>query len=76
MPITALPGLDLLATPVILVDPQSCVRYLNSAAEGLFKLSRRAALGHPLGSLLPGLSKLSSAIEAARRDDLGFIGTS
>ncbi|MDE3011173.1 MAG: PAS domain-containing protein [Pseudomonadota bacterium] len=73
MPIEALPGLDLLATPVILVDPDGTVRYINSAAESLFTLSRRTALDHPLGMLIPGLARLLPAIQAAWREDLGFI---
>lgn len=73
MPIEALPGLDLLATPVILVDPDGRVCFVNAAAEGLFKLSRRTSLGHPLASLIPGLGRLLPVIHAALREDLGFI---
>jgi two-component system nitrogen regulation sensor histidine kinase GlnL len=73
MPIAALPGLDLLATPVILVGRAGDVSFLNSAAESLFKLSRRSALGHPLSSLLPGLARLKPVVAAALLDDLGFI---
>ena len=70
---SALPGLDLLATPVILVDPAGLTCYLNAAAESLFKLSRRNCVGQPLVVLLPGLGRVLPTIEAACREDLGFI---
>ena len=73
MPIAALPGLDLLATPVILVESDGQVCFVNSAAETLFKLSRRGALGFQIANLLPGLARLLPVIAAAQREDLGFI---
>lgn len=73
MSVHPLPGLDLLATPVILVDAQGEIRLLNAAAEGLFKLSRRNCCHVPLAQVLPGLAGLLPAIRAAYRDDLGFI---
>ena len=73
MPLEALPGLDLLATPVILVDPDGRVCFLNAASESLFKLNRRSALGQALATLVPGLARLATSIGGAFREDLGFI---
>ncbi len=73
MPITALPGLDLLATPVLLIDAEECLCFVNAAAESLFKLSRRSSLGLPLVSQIQGIANLLPVIAAARREDLGFI---
>ncbi len=70
---SALPGLDLLATPVILVDPAGLVCCLNAAAESLFNLSRRNCVGQALTALLPGLRSIFPTITAASREDLGFI---
>ena len=47
---TALSGLDLLATAVMLVDESGTVRYMNSAAENLFGLSNQNAEGEPQSS--------------------------
>lgn len=73
MPTPSLPGLDLLATPVILVDLEGLVCFLNQAAEGLLMTSRRNAMGHPLRDLIPGLGHLDGIVESALKEDLGFI---
>lgn len=44
-------GLDLLATPVILVDDELRVVYANSAAEDLFAFSLKNTAGQPLAQL-------------------------
>ena len=40
------PGLDLLATAVLLLEPDLTIRYVNPAAENLFELSSKQLLGH------------------------------
>lgn len=73
MPFHDLPGLDLLATPVILVDARSAVCFMNQAAENIFMLNRRTAMSQTLANLIPGLSQLTGQIEHALQEDLGFI---
>ena len=45
-------GLELLASAVLLIDARRIVRYMNPAAENLFELSARQAVGRPMVSLL------------------------
>jgi len=73
MPFTSLPGLDLLATPVILLDASGQVCYLNQAAEGLLMISSRNILGHKLHELLPSLGHLDSLVKSAHKEDMGFV---
>jgi two-component system nitrogen regulation sensor histidine kinase GlnL len=73
MPTQSLPGLDLLATPVILIDTEGLVCYLNQAAENFLMTSRRNAIGQTLRALMPGLGHLDSIVESALKEDLGFI---
>ena len=67
--ISAFPGLDLLATAVMLVDESGTVRYMNPAAENLFGLSSRNAEGMHLDALFDGSSVLTTAIGYARDND-------
>ncbi|MGH8649616.1 MAG: PAS domain-containing protein, partial [Burkholderiales bacterium] len=62
----ALPGLDLLATAVVLVDAELTVRYMNPAAENLFETSSRNVAGRPLGELFADTAVLMTAIRQAR----------
>jgi two-component system nitrogen regulation sensor histidine kinase GlnL len=64
--VTALPGLDLLATAVMLVDDDLNVMYANSAAEHLFDQSARQLKGRALAELFTGAARLLSAIDYAR----------
>ena len=73
MPTQSLPGLDLLATPVILIDPEGVVCYLNQAAENFLMTIRRKAIGQTLRALMPGLGHLDGIVESALKEDLGFI---
>jgi two-component system nitrogen regulation sensor histidine kinase GlnL len=73
MPTQSLPGLDLLTTPVILIDPAGVVCYLNQAAENFLMTSRRKAIGQTLRALMPGLGHLDGIVESALKEDLGFI---
>ena len=76
----SLAGLELLATAIVAVGQNVAVRYMNPAAENLFKVSSRNAEGCALDALFPGNAVLHAAIEHARADkatytehDLEFV---
>ncbi len=62
---SAYPGLELLATAVLLLDPGRTVVYANPAAENLFELSRKQLVGHRTGHIFADASHLDAAIEKA-----------
>jgi two-component system, NtrC family, nitrogen regulation sensor histidine kinase GlnL len=68
----ALSGLDLLATAVVLVDAGLAVRYMNPAAENLFKMSSKNVAGQPLRELFTGITVLESAIVYARDNNCSY----
>ncbi len=70
---SALPGLDLLATAVMLVDDDLNVMYANPAAEHLFDLSARQLKGRALAELFSGAERLLSAIDYARSNACSYI---
>jgi len=45
---SALAGLDLLATAIVLIDTSLVVRYVNPAAENLFEFSSKSIEGHTI----------------------------
>jgi two-component system nitrogen regulation sensor histidine kinase GlnL len=59
------PGLELLATAVLLLGEDRIVRYANPAAENLFELSRRQLVGGEARSLFPDAPALFQAIDKA-----------
>ncbi len=59
------PGLDLLATAVLLLERNLRIHYANPAAENLFELSRKQLLGQPLASLFVDAASLMQAIDKA-----------
>jgi two-component system nitrogen regulation sensor histidine kinase GlnL len=61
----AFPGLDALATAVMLVDHGGVVRYANPAAQNLFKVSSKNLVGQPLRSVFLGDSVLPVALQHA-----------
>jgi len=63
-----LPGLDALATAVILLDRGRIVRYVNAAAENLLELSLKAIAGHRLDEVFTESAELSAALEYAARE--------
>jgi len=69
---SAISGLDLLATAVMLVDENELVRYMNPAAENLFGLSTRNAEGTALEALFDGGSVLAAAIGYAREHNCSY----
>lgn len=69
---SALSGLDLLATAVMLVDDSGYVRYMNPAAENLFGLSNRNAEGAHLETVFKDSAVLSAAIGYAREHNCSY----
>jgi two-component system, NtrC family, nitrogen regulation sensor histidine kinase GlnL len=72
MALNELPGLDLLATAVMLIDENERVRYMNPAAENLFGLSSRNAEGTPIESIFKGSVELPAAIGYARDNNASY----
>ncbi len=68
----AAPGLDILATAVLLLDEARTIRYLNPAAENLFGMSARHALNRPLTHLIPVCPDLERAVDAALKEGASF----
>lgn len=68
----ATPGLDILATAVVLLDPERHVRYLNPAAENLFGMSAHRALNRPLSGLIRPCPNLERAVDAALKEGVSF----
>jgi two-component system, NtrC family, nitrogen regulation sensor histidine kinase GlnL len=69
---SALIGLELLATAVMLVDESEIVRYMNPAAENLFGLSIRNVEGMPLEAAFDGSSVLGIAMGYARDNNCSY----
>jgi two-component system nitrogen regulation sensor histidine kinase GlnL len=61
----AYPGLELLATAVLLLNVRLDVCYANPAAENLFEMSRRQLLGNPARDLFGDVPSLFQAIDKA-----------
>ncbi|HEV2608147.1 MAG TPA: PAS domain-containing protein, partial [Xanthomonadaceae bacterium] len=61
----AYPGLELLATAVVLLADELGICYANPAAENLFELSRRQLVGHSAGSVFGEAPALFQAIDKA-----------
>jgi two-component system nitrogen regulation sensor histidine kinase GlnL len=58
-------GLDLLATAVLLLDPDLAICYANPAAENLFELSKKQLLGHTPAMLFADADLLMEAVDKA-----------
>lgn len=58
-------GLDLLETAIVILDCTDTVHYLNPAAETLFDLNGREAVGRPLSACFAEPAELLSALRAA-----------
>lgn len=69
----AFPGLDSLATAVVLLDEGLVVGYVNPAAENLFALSRKGLLGRRVQDLFPDSAQLMGAISQAQRERATYI---
>jgi two-component system nitrogen regulation sensor histidine kinase GlnL len=69
----AAPGLDILATAVLLLDENQQIRYINTAAEHLLGLSARHVIGHSLGEVFRDCTELVQTLEAALRENASFM---
>jgi two-component system nitrogen regulation sensor histidine kinase GlnL len=69
---TALSGLDLLATAVVVVDAGPAVRYMNPAAENLFKMSSKNVAGQPLSEMFTETAAIKGAIAYARANNCSY----
>ena len=67
-------GLDLLATPVILVDDESRVVHSNPAAEDLFALSLRSISGQLLAQLFIDSAELTACLEDVLGQNWSYTG--
>lgn len=67
------PGLDLLATAVLLLDDNLVVTYANLAAENLFELSQKHILDRRLPSLFGDHGELLTAIGKSVSDNATYI---
>ncbi len=66
------PGLDALATAVVLLDMKLVVRYLNPAAENLLAISANNIVGTPLDRLITDPELMVSAVNYARENNCSY----
>ncbi len=66
------PGLDALATAVVLLDMKLVVRYLNPAAENLLAISANNIVGTPLDRLITNPELMVSAVNYARENNCSY----
>jgi two-component system nitrogen regulation sensor histidine kinase GlnL len=69
---TLFPGLELLATAVVILDHRLNIQYVNPAAETLFAISRKTANDQPFSSLLSDPDPLVALLAQAIREERGF----
>ncbi len=73
MSVAFLPTLEHLTTAVVVLDEQSRIIYLNSAAENLFDSSSKTLLGHPLQQVFSHTEQLATAMQQAILNHASFI---
>jgi two-component system nitrogen regulation sensor histidine kinase GlnL len=66
------PGLDLLATAVLLLRSDLAICYANPAAENLFELSKKQLLGRTPASLFGDADLLLQAVDKSARDRTSY----
>lgn len=66
------PGLDALATAVLLLDAERLVRYVNPAAENLFAFSAKNVVGHALDRVFPDSTPIEMIIDHAQDQDCSY----
>jgi two-component system nitrogen regulation sensor histidine kinase GlnL len=72
MTMETFPGLDLLATAVIVLDETLNVQYVNAAAENMLEVSSRNTTGLPLAKLFTEHAKLVAAIGYASAHNCSY----
>ncbi len=73
-PLETFPGLDLLASTVLLLDAGLIVRYVNPAGENLLAVSLRAVAGKPLAAVCKCSATLQEALDNALDNNWGYTG--
>jgi len=68
----AFPGLDLLATAVVLLDRALLVKYVNPAAEALFAAGRKSILDQAFPGLFSDSGALAGLLLSAIHEERGF----
>ena len=68
----AYPGLELLATAVLLLDRAHTIVYVNAAAENLFEASKKQMVGRNPGEVFVDAAVLQDALAKATRDAASF----
>lgn len=68
------PGLELLATPVVLVDAEWRLVHANPAAEDLFAFSLKSAVGQALAQLFTDTSELVASLNTVSGDHWSYTG--
>jgi two-component system nitrogen regulation sensor histidine kinase GlnL len=68
----AFPGLDLLATAVVLLDRALLVKYVNPAAEALFAAGRKSIVGQAFPGLFSNTGALAGLLQSAIQEERGF----
>jgi len=68
----AFPGLDLLATAVVLLDKELLVKYVNPAAEALFAAGRKSILDQTCPGLFSESGALAGLLHSAIHEERGF----
>ena len=68
----AFPGLDLLATAVVLLDRELHVKYVNPAAETLFAAGRKSILDQTFPGLFSDSGALAGLLHSAIHEERGF----
>lgn len=66
------PGLDALATAVVMLDHGRTVRYLNPAAENLLAVSAKNIVGSTLERLFPDPGLIAAAVNYARDNNCSY----
>ena len=66
-------GLDLLATGVLVIEPDGHIGYANQAAEVLLDTSRRHLIGHPAQRLFSDEHQFERLRQSAAAGDLGQL---
>lgn len=66
------PGLETLATAVVILDDARTVRYFNPAAENLFALSSKSIVGHTLEEAFGDASAITAALDYASEHNCSY----
>jgi two-component system nitrogen regulation sensor histidine kinase GlnL len=66
------PGLDILATAVLIIDEERIIRHINPAAENLFGISAYHSLNRPLSTIIKQRTELVRVLNTALREGISF----